>query len=47
MIDDRIVKVMRSSDFFRNSIATPSLMAAIITGKYKNHLPPGTAVPLL
>lgn len=37
--DGRIVKATRSPDLFRNSIATPSLVAAIINGKYNNHLP--------
>ncbi len=37
--DGRIVKARRSPDLFRNSIATPSLVAAIINGKYNNHLP--------
>ena len=37
--DGRIVKATRSPDLFRNSIATPSLVAAIINGKYSNHLP--------
>lgn len=37
--DGRIVKTRRSPDLFRNSIATPSLVAAIINGKYNNHLP--------
>lgn len=37
--DGTIVKADRSADLFRNSIATPSLVAAVITGKYANHLP--------
>lgn len=37
--DGRIVKAGRSPDLFRNSIATPSLVAAIINRKYNNHLP--------
>ena len=37
--DGTIVKANRPADIFRNSIATPSLVAAIITGKYANHLP--------
>lgn len=36
----RIVKTSRFPNLFRNSIATPSLVAAIINGKYNNHLPP-------
>ena len=34
-----IVKADRPADLFRNSIATPSLVATIMTGKYLNHLP--------
>ena len=34
-----IVKAPRSVDLFRNSIATPSLVASIINGKYVNALP--------
>ena len=37
--DGTIVRAPRPADVFRNSIATPSLVAAIITGKYANHLP--------
>ena len=37
--DGTIVKAERPADVFRNSITTPSLLAAIITGKYVNHLP--------
>ena len=37
--DDTIVRAPLPADVFRNSIATPSLVAAIITGKYANHLP--------
>ena len=37
--DGRIVKAKRSPDLFRNSIATPSLVAAIISGKFNNHIP--------
>ena len=37
--DGTIIKAKRPADVFRNSIATPSLVAAIITGKYANHLP--------
>lgn len=37
--DGRIVKARRSPDLFLNSIATPSLVVAIINGKYNNHLP--------
>jgi hypothetical protein len=32
--DGTIVKVPRGTDLFRNSIATPSLIASIINGKY-------------
>ena len=34
--DGTIVRAPRPADVFRNSIATPSLVAAIITGKYEN-----------
>lgn len=34
-----IIKAPRSVDLFRNSIATPSLVASIINGKYVNALP--------
>ena len=34
--DGTIVRAPRPADVFRNSIATPSLVAAIITGKYAN-----------
>ena len=34
-----IVKAKRPADVFRNSLATPSLIAAIATGKYQNHIP--------
>ena len=34
-----MVRAPRPADVFRNSIATPSLVAAIIAGKYANHLP--------
>lgn len=37
--DGTIVRAERPADVFHNSIATPSLLAAIITGKYVNHLP--------
>lgn len=37
--DDTIVKADRPADLFRNSIATPALVAAIMAGKYVNHLP--------
>ncbi len=37
--NDTIVRAERPADLFRNSIATPSLVAAIINGKYLNHLP--------
>ncbi len=36
---DVIIKAPRSVDLFRNSIATPSLVASIINGKYVNALP--------
>lgn len=38
--DGSIIRAPRLADVFRNSIVTPSLAAAIITGKYANHLPP-------
>ena len=37
--DGTIKKAKRPADLFRSSIATPSLVAAIMTGKYMNHLP--------
>ena len=37
--DGTIVKAPREADLFRNSIATPSLVASIINGKYNNALP--------
>ena len=37
--DGTIVKAPRSIDLFRNSIATASLLASIINGKYVNALP--------
>ncbi len=37
--DGRIIKAGRPVDLFRNSIATPSLVAALMAGKYVNHLP--------
>ena len=37
--DGTIVKAPRSTDLFRNSIATPSLVASIINGKHNNALP--------
>ncbi len=37
--DGTIVKADRPPDLFRNSIATPSLVSSIMTGKYLNHLP--------
>lgn len=37
--DGTIVKAPRSVDLFRNSIATPALVASIINGKYVNALP--------
>ena len=37
--DGTIVKAPRPTDLFRNSIATPSLVASILNGKYNNALP--------
>ena len=37
--DGTIVKADRPADVFRSSIATPSLLATVITGKYQNRLP--------
>lgn len=37
--DGTIVKAGRPADLFRNSIATPSLVASMINGKYVNALP--------
>ena len=37
--DETIVRTPHPADIFSNSIATSSLVAAIITGKYANHLP--------
>lgn len=37
--DGVIKRAKRPPDLFRNSIATPALVAAIMTGKYQNHLP--------
>ena len=37
--DDRIVRADRPVDLLRNSIATPSLVAAIINAKYTNAIP--------
>ena len=37
--DGTIVKAPRPVDLFRNSIATPSLVASILNGKYSNALP--------
>ena len=37
--DGTIVKAPRSIDLFQNSIATPSLVASILNGKYNNALP--------
>ena len=37
--DGRIIKARRSPDLYRNSITTASLVAAIINGKFNNHLP--------
>ena len=34
-----IKRAPRSVDLFRNSVATPALVAAIMNGKYQNHLP--------
>lgn len=34
-----IIKASRPADLFRGSIATPSLVASIINGKYVNALP--------
>lgn len=37
--DGRIIKAKCSPDLFRGSIATVSLVAAILNGKFNNHLP--------
>ena len=37
--DGTIIRADRPADVFRNSLATPSLIAAIAVGKYANHLP--------
>lgn len=37
--DGTIHKANRPKDVFRNSVATPSLIAAIMAGKYLNHIP--------
>ena len=37
--DGTIMKAPRPRDLFRNSIATPALVASIINGKYTNALP--------
>ena len=37
--DETILKAPRPKDLFRNSIATPALVASIINGKYTNALP--------
>ena len=37
--DGNIVKAPRPAELFRNSIATPSLVASILNGKYNNALP--------
>ena len=37
--DVTILKAPRPKDLFRNSIATPTLVASIINGKYTNALP--------
>lgn len=38
--DGTIIRAERPLDLFRNSIATPALVASIINGKYANALPP-------
>lgn len=38
--DGTIIRAERPLDLFRNSIATPALVASIINGKYANTLPP-------
>lgn len=38
--DGIIIRAERPLDLFRNSIATPALVASIINGKYANTLPP-------
>ena len=37
--DGTIIKAKRPADLFRNSIATPALVASIINGKYVNAMP--------
>lgn len=37
--DGTIIRAKRPTDLFRNSIATPALVASIINGKYANALP--------
>ena len=37
--DDRIVRADRPVDLLRNSMATPSLVAAIMNAKYTNAIP--------
>ena len=37
--DGTIIRADRPADLFRNSIATPSLVSAIITAKYASHTP--------
>ena len=37
--DGTVLKAPRPKDLFRNSIATPALVASIINGKYTNALP--------
>lgn len=37
--DGTIIKAQRPADVFRNSIATPSLLAMIISAKYAQHIP--------
>ena len=37
--DGTIIRAGRPADIFRNSIATPSLVATMLTSKYSNHVP--------
>ena len=37
--EDKIVRAERPTDLLRNSIATPSLVAAVMNGKYANAMP--------
>ena len=37
--DGTIIRAKRPADVFRNSIATPSLLSAMIVSKYANHVP--------